>query len=109
MIIRTMGGYQKIYLHTIECIEAQGRKVVFHLSSGGTEESLSTFSGYAESLTVEQGFYKCHRSYIVYMPNIDHFNSAEIVTISGICVPVARGYSKSFKEAYFSHMFKKER
>ena len=109
MIIRTMGGYQKIYLHTIECIEAQGRKVLFHLTSGESEESLSTFSGYAESLTVEQGFYKCHRSYIVYMPNIDHFNSAEIVTISGICVPVARGYSKSFKEAYFNHMFKKER
>lgn len=109
IVIRTLEGYHKIYFHTIECIEAQGRKVIFRLESGKIQECISTFSEYADTLKPEQGFYKCHRSYIVYMPNINHFNSTEIVTKSGICIPVARGSSKDFKESYFSYMFSKER
>lgn len=106
--VRTVLGYQKIYLNNIECIEAQNKKVVFNLNDGSSREALDTISNYAETLTLEKGFFKCHRSYIVYMPNVDHFNSLEIKTKSGISVPIARGYSKTFKEAYFAYIFKKE-
>ena len=51
-------------------------------------------------------FYKCHRSYLVHMPAIDHFNSIEIETKTHKKVPIARSYAKSFKEAYFEYMFK---
>jgi len=60
-------------------------------------------------MTQEKGFYKCHRSYMVNLLNIDHFNSSEILTRSGVRVPIARGLGKAFKEAYFAYMFRKER
>lgn len=107
VILKTIMGYQKIYFHDIECIEAQNKKVVFKKNDGSSVEVFNTFSNFADNLTMEKGFFKCHRSYIVYMPNIDHFNQQEITTKSGLRIPVSRGYSKNFKEAYFSYMFKK--
>lgn len=109
IIIKTTRGYYKIYLHDIECLEAQNKKVVFHLRSGSSHEALDTFSSYAEALTLENGFFKCHRSYIVSIPQVDYFNSAEIKTQSGISVPIARSYSKEFKKTYFAYMFQKEK
>ena len=108
IIIRTLGGYQKIYLHTIECIEAQSRKVIFHLNNGTEAEALGTFSSYADALSPELDFYKCHRSYIVNIRNIDHFSTSEIMTQNGQRIPIARGLGKAFKDAYFAHMFQKE-
>jgi len=109
IIVKTLDGYRKIYLHNIECAEAQSRKVIIYLTEGGAAEAFGTFSGYAESMTQEKGFYKCHRSYMVNLLNIDHFNSSEILTRSGVRVPIARGLGKTFKEAYFAYMFRKER
>jgi len=107
IIVKTLLGYQKIYIHNIECIEAQNKKVNLLLKDGTQCEGFETFSSYAENLTLEKGFYKCHRSYLVYIPNIDHFNTTEITTKSGISIPIARGYGKPFKDAYFSYMFTK--
>lgn len=108
VIIKTIRGYHKIYLHEIECLEAQNKKVIFHLVGGQSQEALGTFSNYAESLTMENGFFKCHRSYIVSIPQVDYFNSGELRTRSGIQAPIARSYSKEFKETYFAYMFQKE-
>ena len=59
-----------------------------------------------EKLTEDDGFFKCHRSYLVYMPSVDHFDASEIYLKSGRNIPIARGYTKAFKEAYFSMMFR---
>ena len=59
----------------------------------------------AGSTTPEDGFFKCHRSYLVYLPNVDHFTPSEITSKSGKTIPIARGCSKAFKEAYFAQMF----
>ena len=53
VIIRTSHGYHKIYLHDIECLEAQNKKVIFHLTGGDARDALGTFSNYAEDLTME--------------------------------------------------------
>ncbi|NLZ49800.1 MAG: hypothetical protein GX895_13670 [Clostridiales bacterium] len=39
------------------------------------------------------------------MPNVDYFSNTEIKTRSGHSIPIARGYGKAFKDAYFSIMF----
>ena len=108
VIIRTSHGYHKIYLHDIECLEAQNKKVIFHLTGGEARDALGTFSNYAEALTMENGFFKCHRSYIVSIPQVDYFNATELRTRTGILIPIARSYSKTFKETYFAYMFQKE-
>jgi len=108
IILKTISGYDKIYYHNIDCIEAQNKKVVFRMVDGTEVGSLNTFSYFADHLTPDDGFFKCHRSYIVYIPNVNHFDSHEIITKSGTHIPISRNFSKTFKEVYFSYMFRKE-
>ena len=106
IIVKTDKGYRKIYYPLIECVEAQNKKVLFCLNDGECLEVLDTFVHCSNELTTNDAFYKCHRSYLVHMPAIDHFNSIEIETKTHKKVPIARSYAKSFKEAYFEYMFK---
>ena len=108
MVLKTSFGFQKLYFGDVEYAEAQNKRVVFHLRTGrevDTPEPLHSLEG---KLMSEDGFFKCHRSYLVYLPNVDHFNSTEIIMRSGRCVPIARGYAKAFQEAYFAQMFREE-
>ncbi len=82
--LHTVSGYQNVYLHNIEYLEAQNKRVMVVLSDGSKIETVSTLSFYENQLTIDKGFFKCHRSYIVYMPAIDHFNNNEIITKTGM-------------------------
>ena len=105
MVIKTVTGYQKLYFHEIEYAEAQNKRVFFHLRSGNIIESAEPFHSFEERFSSQDGFFKCHRSYLVYLQNVDHFTAAEITTKSGRNIPVSRGCAKAFKEAYFAQMF----
>jgi len=105
MTLKTVDGYQKIYIHDIEYIEAQNKRVFFFLKSGKVVEVIQPLYTFEKGLSDRKSFFKCHRSYLVYLPNMDYFNSTEIKTKSGRRIPIARGYGKAFQEAYFALMF----
>ena len=104
--VHTAFGYQNVLMHHIEFLEAQNKKVMLALYDGKRLEAIGKLSDYEKLLTVEKGFFKCHRSYIVYMPAVEHFSATELVTKSGTKISISRGLSKSFQDAYFSYMFK---
>ena len=106
IVLKTASGYQKLYFHDIEYAEAQNKRVVFFLRTGKTVEAAQPLHFLEDKITENDGFFKCHRSYLVYMPNVDHFSMTEIMTKSGRSIPIARGYGKAFKEAYFAFVFK---
>ncbi len=103
--IKTNLGYRNLELQKIECMEAQGKNVVFHMSDGTVAEAIGKFSSYEEQLMKENGFFKCHRSYILGLKHINNFSTAEATTVSGLTCPIARGLGPAFKDAYFSFMF----
>jgi len=105
LTLKTMGGYQKIYLYDIEYIEAQNKRVFFFLKSEKTVEVIQPLYTFETELSDSKGFFKCHRSYLVYLPNVDYFSNTEIRTKSGRRIPIARGYGKAFQDAYFAIMF----
>lgn len=105
-VLKTTFGYQKIYYHDIEYAEAQNKRVIFYLRTGQTVQAIEPLYLLESRFTANDGFFKCHRSYLVYLPNVDHFSPTEIVTKSGHHIPIARGYSKPFQEVYFAAMFK---
>ena len=109
IVLRTLSGYDKVYYHNIDCIEAQNKRVLFRCIDGTTIETPNTISYLADKLSLDDGFFKCHRSYIAYIPNINHFDQHEIITKIGTHIPVSRTLSKPFKDAYFAYMFRKER
>lgn len=104
-VLKTALGWQKLYFKNIEFAEAQNKHVVLHLRDGRLVETGETLRSIEEKFTVADGFFKCHRSYIVYLPNVDRFNGTDIITRSGCGIPIARGCGKAFKEAYFTAMF----
>ncbi len=106
LTLKTVGGYQKIYLHDIEYIEAQNKRVFFFLKSGKIVEVIQPLYTFETGLSDSKGFFKCHRSYLVYLPNVDYFSNTEIKTKSGRHIPIARGYGKAFQDAYFAVMFR---
>ncbi len=103
--IKTNSGYRSLEIPKIECLEAQGKNVVFHMSDGTTAEAIGKFSSYEEILMKENVFFKCHRSYILGLGHINNFSSAEATTVSGLTCPIARGLGQAFKDAYFRFMF----
>lgn len=106
IVLKTAFGYQKLYFHDIEYAEAQNKRVVFFLQTGKTVEAAQPLHSMEDRMTENDGFFKCHRSYLVYLPNVDHFSMTEIITKSGRSIPIARGYGKAFKEAYFAFVFR---
>lgn len=106
IVLKTAVGYQKVYFHDMEYAEAQNKRVVFYLRTGQTVEALAPLHSLEDGLTENDGFFKCHRSYLVFLPNVDHFSMTEIITKSGRSIPIARGYGKVFKDAYFVYTFR---
>lgn len=106
IVLKTAFGYQKLYFHDIEYLEAQNKRVIFYLRTGKTVEAAESLHSLEERLSINDGFFKCHRSYLVYIPNVDNFSMDEITTKSGRSIPIARGYGKAFKEAYFAFVFR---
>lgn len=105
LILKTEFGYQKLYYSDIEYIEAQNKIITFYLKNEKNIKTTETLHSFESKLNNSAGFFKCHRSYIVYIPSVDHFNASEIITKTGYHIPIARGYGKAFKEAYFAFMF----
>lgn len=103
--LKTAGGYQKIYLHDIEYLEAQNKRVLFYLVDGDSLEVLQSLHSFEKELPDSTGFFKCHRSYLVNLKNVRHFTNIELTTKSGRQIPIARGFGKPFQDAYFALMF----
>lgn len=105
LLLKSAHGYHKIYLHDIEYIEAQNKQVVFFLDLCRSLIITEPLYSFENKLLAKDGFFKCHRSYIVSMSHVDSFSSTEIAMKSGCRVPIARGSGKAFQDAYFSYMF----
>lgn len=97
----------RIFHSNIEYIEAQNKHVSFSLSNGKILVSSDPLYTYDNKLTLADGFFKCHRSYIVNLYQISSFTHKEIIMRSGFKIPISRNYQKDFENIYFSVLFKK--
>lgn len=107
IILKSVDASHRVELSDIEYIEAQNKHVLFVLSKGKTVESVYPLYSYECRLLLEDGFFKCHRSYIVNIHHIDTYSQKEIVMRSGCRIPISRSCHKEFETAYFSVIFGK--
>jgi len=105
--IKIPHAVRKVSLSDIEYVEAQKRHVYFSLADGRSLESTEPFYTYEQQLKLADGFFKCHRSYIVNMYLIDAYTTKEVQMHSGICIPISRSCHKEFEDAYFEAIFGK--
>lgn len=101
---QTALGFCKIIVDEVEYLEAQNKEVHVHLSNGTTIEIRELFSTCEEFFSIDKGFFKCHRSYLVNLSYVEQFNKNQVTTCNSV-LPIARNRYSLFKDAYFNHMF----
>lgn len=102
---QTNAGFCKLVVDDVDYLEAQNKQVLVHLSNGKTIAIRELFSKCEEIFSLENGFFRCHRSYIVNLNNIVQFTKSEISTNQNPAIPISRSRYAVFKETYFNHMF----
>ena len=105
--IRGIHSMHQISVADIEYIESQNKRILFVLSGGQTILSCEPLYTYEEKLMLDEGFFKCSRSFIVNIHRIDTFTAKEIRTRSGARIPISRSCHREFEKAYFSVLFGK--
>jgi DNA-binding LytR/AlgR family response regulator len=105
--IKGIHALHQIPTADIEYIESQNKHILFVLSTGETIRSGEPLYTYEEKLTLQDGFFKCSRSFIVNIHRIDTFTAKEIRTRSGARIPISRSCQREFENAYFSVLFGK--
>jgi len=107
LLVRSGDSTHHLLLSEIEYVEAHNKQSLFYLIDGRTLISPEPMYSYQETLSAENGFFRCHRSYIVNMDRIDTFTPKEALMRSGCRVPIARNSHKDFSAAYFAALFGK--
>lgn len=102
---RTICGFCKIYVSEVEYLEAQNKQVLIYLIDGKVLEVKELFSKCEEVFSIDKGFFKCHRSYIVNMNRVEQFTKVQVFISNGAVVPISRNRYAAFKEVYFDYMF----
>lgn len=102
---QTCDGFLQIMISDVDYLEAQNKQVLFHMSDGRIIAVHELFSKCAERFSPENGFYRCHRSYIVNLSSVKQFTKSEITTYSHALIPISRNSYTAFRETYFQHMF----
>ncbi|MBQ4342985.1 MAG: response regulator transcription factor [Erysipelotrichaceae bacterium] len=97
----------RIPLSSIEYVEAQNKHVCIHMKNGKSLLTSEPLYLLENKLLLSDGFYKCHRSYIVNIHHISKYSSKEVTMHSNDKIPISRGLRNSFETAYFSVLFGK--
>ncbi len=101
-------GVRKVHhvsVASIEFLEGRGKHTALTLSDGEIVESTEPLYVLEGKLSLDDGFFRYHRSYVVNVNYIGTYASDEVTMRSGARIPVSRGCRAEFKEAYFSVIF----
>lgn len=107
IIVKGQNAVHWVEINSIEYIEAQNKRVLLTLCDGRTIAATEPLYTYEEKLLLADGFFKCNRSYIVNIYQIDTYTLKEIKMRSGYRIPISRNRHKEFEAAYFELLFGK--
>ena len=107
MTIKSTTAVHRVRLQDLEYLESQGKLVIFNLTGGLTVHGTEPLYAYEKNLLLEDGFFKCHRSYLVNIHKIKTYTAKEITMTSGSRIPISRSCHKEFEAAYFATLFGK--
>ena len=107
IVVKSAVAVHRIMLHDIVHLESQGKRVLFYLSGDRIVQGIEPLYTYEKSLLLEDGFFRCHRCYLVNLHKIQTYNHKELTMNSGARIPISRSCHKEFETTYFTTLFKK--
>ena len=102
ILIKGKNTEHRLCSSSVEYLEARGFCVFIKLSDGEVLETVEPLRTLESKLDIADGFYKCHRRYIVNINYVHTFTSDEITMRSGCRIPISRKCKTDFKDAFFS-------
>lgn len=102
LILRSKGTYISVSPEEIYYIESKGHNIVVHAQ----EEIVSYKRLEHISRMLPDCFFQCHKSFLVNLNQIRHFQASAILLKNGESIPVSRSRYKQTKEAYLRYMGK---
>ena len=97
LYLPTQEGGFKMVLRDIVYIEGDRNYSTIHLTNGKTKLSSKTL-GYFEELLTQDGFFRCHRSYLVNHAHVNKINNNSIVLTGQQTLPISRRRKVKTKE-----------
>lgn len=101
LIIKTGGSYRKIPVEDIYYAENRGRKIVLHMRNAEVEF-------YGKMVDLEErlcdGFYRCHRGYLVNLQEVVSYDTDEIELCNGEKVFLAKQKYHDFVNTYLEYL-----
>lgn len=100
ILVKNSGVQQKVYVKDIYYIESANKKVIIHTGAGilesyGKMEKLEQMTG--------NGFYRCHRCYLVNMEKIVSYNANTIKVANGDKLILAQKKYSDFIRRYMKY------
>lgn len=101
LVLRRQGAPVSIPMREVYFIESQNHTVLVH-TADETITAYELLENIMRSLSVD--FYQCHKSFIVNMRYIHHFQTSDIILKNGERVPVSRSRYAETKGTYLNYM-----
>lgn len=104
IVLPVNGGLKKIMPNDIYYIEIVGRKSRIRTKDQEWDTSLSI--GELEEILSENGFVRCHQSFLVNFSYVHTFRTSFMELTGGINIPVSKHRLKEVRQAFFDYMKK---
>lgn len=103
IIVKSNIGVRKILLSQLVYVEAQDRRVIYHLQNGGQVDCIARFSAIAGELLKNIEFIQPHRSYLVNMSYINIIGTMDMELQDHTVLPLAQRRVAEIKEYYLAY------
>lgn len=104
--VKTLEGFRTVKSNDIYYAENIARKIVLHTKEGD-------ISYYEKMEHLEKqlgnGFFRCHRGYLVSLDKVKQYDSRQIELINGDTILLSRQKYPDFVQAYMKYMVEEER
>lgn len=101
MLLKVPGGHRRINAADILYAESDGRKVILHMK----QENLEFYEKMEElEQRLGEGFYRCHRGYLVSLSEVRGYDKANIRMSNGETVYLAKRKYSEFVQTYCRYL-----
>ena len=101
MLVKVPGGHRRINAADILYAESDGRKVILHMK----QENLEFYEKMEElEQRLGEGFYRCHRGYLVNFSGITGYTGDTITLCNGEDIYLAREKYQEFVKLYMRYL-----
>ena len=97
MLVKVSGGCRKVNIEDILYAESNGRKVILHMK----QENLEFYDKMEElEQRLGDGFYRCHRSYMVSLSEVRGYDNTSITLSNGEVIYLSKRKYSDFVQKY---------